>query len=88
MSQRQMKNRVDGTSLRFRERMAGGSYVLAVVVALLGEFMIRGRLGMGVALLAVPCYVAVTLFTYTILGPGEQESLFASGIVQLSGTRV
>jgi hypothetical protein len=35
--------------------------LLAVVVALFGEFFIRGKLGMAVAFIAVPCYVAVTL---------------------------
>lgn len=59
--------------------MAGGSYVLAVVVALLGEFVIRGRVGMGVALLAVPFYVVVTLFTYAILEPANRSlSLLAA----------
>jgi hypothetical protein len=73
-----MKKRLAGTSLRFRERMAGGSYVLAVMAALFGEFVIRGRLGVAVALVAVPCYLAVTIFTYTILEPANKSLSFVA----------
>lgn len=46
--------------------MAGYLYLLAMLAAILGEFLIRGKTGMAVALTAVPCYVAVTLLTYAI----------------------
>jgi len=46
--------------------MAGLLYLLAVLTAILGEFLIGGRAGVVVALTAVPCYVAVTALTYAI----------------------
>jgi hypothetical protein len=49
--------------------MTGGLYVLAVLTALLGEFVVRGNSGAAVALIAVPCYIAVTLLLYAILKP-------------------
>ena len=42
-------------------RVAGSLYVIAILVALFGEFMIGGKKGIGVALFAVPFYFAVNL---------------------------
>ncbi|MBV9339914.1 MAG: DUF4386 family protein [Acidobacteria bacterium] len=50
-------------------RVAGLSYLLALVTAIVGEFLIGGKLGVGVALIAVPCYLAVTLLAFTIFAP-------------------
>ena len=64
---------------RFGVRTAGGFYVLAILVALTGEFLIGGKLGMVVALIAVPCYIAVTLLVYTIFAPAHRTlSLLAA----------
>jgi hypothetical protein len=53
-------------SQRRKARIAGYLYLVAVLAAIFGEFFIRGRAGMDVALTAVPCYVAVTVLTYAI----------------------
>jgi len=61
-----MSGQVPGMSVRFKARMAGSLYVIAILVAVFGEFMIGGKQGIVMALLAVPCYVAVTLLVFVI----------------------
>jgi len=52
--------RVTEMRQRVKARMAGFVYLLAVLAAIVSEFFIGGRVGVAVALTAVPCYVAVT----------------------------
>src|SRR5579859_6742472 len=75
-----MANRLAGAvSPRFKARIAGSSFLIAVAAALIGEFLIGGKLGMGVAFVAVPCYVAVTLLCYAIFrAVNERLSLLAA----------
>lgn len=56
-------------SPRCKARIAGFSYLLAVVAAVLGEFVIHGTLGLALGLTAVACYVVVTLLMYVIFKP-------------------
>lgn len=65
--------------------MAGCLYLLAVLAAILGEFIIRGRAGMAVALAAVPCYVAVTLLTYAIFKQVNRRRSFVALSFNLLG---
>lgn len=65
-------------SPRLKARMAGVCYLLAIAAAVLGEFVIHGKLGLALGLTAVACYVAVTLLMYAIFKPVNRTlSLFA-----------
>lgn len=56
-------------SPRRTARLAGVLYSLAILAAILGEFVIHGKLGLALGLVAVACYVAVTLLMYAIFEP-------------------
>lgn len=68
-----------------RARIAGCLYLVAVLAAIFGEFFIRGRAGMAVALTAVPCYVAVTVLTYAILKAANRRLAFVALSFNLLG---
>lgn len=72
-------------SQRRRARIAGCLYLVAVLAAISGEFLIRGRAGMAVALTAVPCYVAVTLLIYAIFKATNRRLAFVALSVNLLG---
>jgi len=61
--------RTTGASPRLKARIAGVLYLTAFVVGIFGEFVVRGRLGFAVGLLAVSCNIAVTLILYDIFRP-------------------
>jgi len=56
-------------SPRCTARIAGALYSFAIVTAVLGEFVIHGKLGLALGLIAVACYLAVTLLVYAIFQP-------------------
>lgn len=56
-------------SPRRTARIAGLLYSLAILAAVVGEFVIHGKLGLALGLAAVACYVAVTLLIYAIFQP-------------------
>jgi hypothetical protein len=60
---------IDQASPRLKARMAGVLYLTSFVVGIFGEFVVRGRLGFAVGLVAVSCMVAVTLLFYGIFKP-------------------
>jgi hypothetical protein len=60
---------IGGASPRLKARTAGVFYVLAVLTAVFGEVALRGRLAVASGLIAVSCYIAVTLVLYDILKP-------------------
>jgi hypothetical protein len=60
---------IGGASPRLQARTAGVFYVLAVLTAVFGEVALRGRLAVASGLIAVSCYIAVTLVLYDILKP-------------------
>jgi hypothetical protein len=60
---------IGGASPRLTARTAGVFYVLAVLTAVFGEVALRGRLAVASGLIAVSCYIAVTLVLYDILKP-------------------
>ena len=64
-----MLQRIRETSPNFKARMAGGLYLLSVLVAVFAEFFTRGGLGFAAVLIPVSCYVAVTLLLYGIFWP-------------------
>jgi hypothetical protein len=61
--------RIAEASPRFKARIAGVLYLTSFVVGIFGEFIVRGRLGFAVGLIAVSCNFAVTLFLYDIFKP-------------------
>ncbi len=70
-----------------KARTAGVFYLLAVLTAVSGESFLRGRLSYAAGLIAVACFVVVTLVLYGIFKPvnGRLASLAAaSGLVGLS----
>jgi len=64
-----MMERVAEASPRLKARIAGILYLTSFVVGIFGEFVLRGRLGFAVGLIAVSCSVAMTLLLYHILKP-------------------
>lgn len=64
-----MMNRVAGASPCFKARMAGVLYLFSVVTAVLGEFLIPGRLDIAAVIIPVSCYMAMTLLLYGIFKP-------------------
>jgi len=74
-------------SPRLKSRIAGGFYVLAVVTAIAGEGFLRGRLAYAIGLIAVACFVVVTLVVYFLFKPVSSGLSFLatlSGLIGLS----
>jgi hypothetical protein len=70
-----------------KARIAGVFYLLAVMTAVSGESFLRGRLSYAAGLIAVACFVVVTLVLYDIFKPVNRSiSLLAaaSNLVGLS----
>lgn len=72
-------------SPRCRARIAGALYSLAILAAVLGEFVIHGKLGLALGLIAVGCYVAVTLLVYAIFKPVSRALSLAAVSFSLAG---
>jgi hypothetical protein len=53
--------------------MAGVLYLLSVTTAVLGEFLVPGRLGIAAVIVPVSCYMAVTLLLYGIFKPVDRS---------------
>ncbi|HXW57185.1 MAG TPA: DUF4386 domain-containing protein [Candidatus Cybelea sp.] len=67
-------------------RLAGLFYLLSVFVAVLAEFVVRGRLGFAAAvLLPVTCYVVVTLLLYAIFEPVSRSVAALAVVFNLVG---
>ena len=74
-----MTERITGASPRLKARIAGVFYLLAVLAAVFGEVFLRSRLAVAAGLVAVLCFVAVTLVLYDIFKPvNGLLSLFAA----------
>jgi hypothetical protein len=72
--------RIAKTSPNFQARTAGVLYVLAVITAVLGEFIIRGELRIAAVVMPISCYIGVTLFLYWVFKPVNRGfSLLAAG---------
>jgi phosphoglycerol transferase MdoB-like AlkP superfamily enzyme len=66
-------------SPRFKARVAGLFYVLAVLTAAFAEGLVRGRLLYAAGLLPVACFVVVTLLLYQLFKPaGRSLALLAA----------
>jgi len=62
----EMMKRTAKTSPRFKARLAGVLYLLAVLTAAFAETFVRGKLLFAVGLVPVTCFVAVTILLYGI----------------------
>jgi len=69
MSATAMTERITTGSPRRKARIAGILYLTSFVVGIIGEFVVRGRLGFAVGLIAVLCNLGVTLLLYSIFKP-------------------
>jgi hypothetical protein len=79
--------RIAEASLGLKARIAGVFYLLAVLAAVSGESFLRGRLSYAAGLIAVACFVVVTLALYDVFKPVNRSlSLLAafSNLVGLS----
>ena len=59
-------------SPRFKARVAGVFYLLSVLTAVAGEIFLHGKVSFAAGLIAVACYVVVTLALYDIFKPVSQ----------------
>jgi hypothetical protein len=69
MSTGAMTERIAKASPRFKARVAGVFYLLSVLTAVSGEVFLRGKVGFAAGLIAIACYVVVTLMLYDIFKP-------------------
>lgn len=56
---------------RIQARIAGLFYLVAVVTAVIAEFIIPGRMGLEAVVIPIACYAVVTLLLYFIFKPGS-----------------
>jgi hypothetical protein len=57
-----------------RARLAGGLYVLAVAVAVVGEYVMPGRLGMAGVMIPIVFYTAAVLLLFGIFAPVDRRA--------------
>ncbi len=69
MNTTQLTERIAEASPGFNARIAGVLYLSSFVVGIFGEFVVHGRLGFAVGLIAVLCNLGVTLVLYSIFKP-------------------
>lgn len=72
-------------SPRLKARIAGVFYVLAVLTAIVGEGFLRGRLAYTSGLMAVACFVVVTLVFYSLFKPVSSGLTFLATLSNLIG---
>ena len=73
MSAAVMMQGITEASPRLKARIAGVLYLTSFVVGIFGEFVVRGRLGFAVGLIAVLCSLAVMLVLYDIFKPANRS---------------
>ena len=79
MSAAVMMGRLAEWSPRCKARIASALYLTSFAVGIFGEFIVRGRLGFAVGLIAVSCNTAVTLVLDDISKPVNRSlSLLAA----------
>lgn len=73
------------SSRRGRAHAAGAFYVLAIVTAISGEGFFHGRLALGLGLIAVACFVVVTLILYDLFKPVSRPIALLAAAANLAG---
>ncbi|HLY39779.1 MAG TPA: DUF4386 family protein [Terracidiphilus sp.] len=72
-------------SLHRTARTAGAFYLLAVLSALAGEFILHGRVAIGLGLVAVACYIVVTFLFFAIFKVISRNLTMAAIAANLAG---
>jgi len=72
-------------SPRFKARVAGVFYVLAVLTAAFAEGLVRGRLLYAAGLIPVACFVVVTLLLYQLFKPVGRSLALLAALFNLAG---
>jgi hypothetical protein len=72
-------------SPRFKARVAGVFYVLAVLTAAFAEGLFRGRLPYAAGLTPVACFVVVTLLLYQLFKPVGRSLALLAALFNLVG---
>jgi hypothetical protein len=80
-----MTERIARASPRLKARIAGVLYLTSFLVGIFGEFVVRGRLGFAVGLIAVSCMVAMTLLFYDIFKPVNRVLSLLAAFFNLVG---
>jgi hypothetical protein len=87
MSASKMTKGVAEGSPQIKARIAGALYLVSVLAAVSGEFLMRGKLGVATVIVPVSCYVVVTLLLYGIFKPvsrGMTLLAVSSGLIGLT----
>ena len=70
---------IEKLSPRLKARIAGVFYLLCLLMGIFANFFARGRLGFVAELIAVACYIAMTLLLYGLFKPVNRSlSLLAA----------
>jgi Domain of unknown function (DUF4386) len=80
-----MTERIAKASPRFKARVAGFFYLVSVLTAVSGEVFLRGKVGFAAGLIAVACYVVVTLALYDIFRPVNRSLSLLAAFFNLVG---
>ncbi len=80
-----IQDRKADASPRYKARVAGGFYVLAVATAVFAESLPRGRLLYAVGLIPVACFVVVTLLLYSLFTPVNRSLALLAALLNLIG---
>lgn len=76
-----MSEKIRRASSRLKARIAGVLYLTSFAVGIIGEVVVRGRLGFAVGLIAAGCSIAMTLVIYDILKTvNKRLSLLAASL--------
>jgi hypothetical protein len=79
----EMMKRIAEASPRFKARLAGVFYLLAVLSAAFAEGLVRGRLLYAAGLIAVACFVVVTLLLYQLFKPVNRSLALLAALFNL-----
>jgi hypothetical protein len=85
MSTAAMTERITATSPRFKAKIAGGLYLLAVLTVAFTEIFVRGGLNVAGSLIAVLSIIAVTLLFYDIFSPVCRSLCWLAAFFNLVG---
>jgi len=80
-----MMRRIAEASPRFKARVAGVFYLLAVLTAAFAEGFVRGRLLYAAGLLPVAAFVVVTLLLYQVFKPVSRSFAMLAALFNLVG---
>src|ERR1700733_13982084 len=85
MNAAEMMKRLGEASPRFKARIAGVFYLLAILIGVFGVYIVGGRLGFVAELVAGLFYIAATLLLYDIFRPVNRS---LSGLAAFFGLAV